>query len=163
MEFLYRGKEDEVWQTALEIEKNRLRKREEQKEKRRKRSLAGVKIDRKTQKDEAKRRNDRAKVLTNDGELSKAFATMVQRGVAPPTENILSQLRSKFPKRKNQVCWPNKDKIEKLRNLVEKIVIEMDVDECKDKTESASHKIESLIPDSVMELKKSVDNDFQAV
>ena len=80
----------------MEIEKNRCKKREQQKEKRKKKNLAAAKIDRRTQKDEAKRRNDRAKLLTNDGELSKAFATMVQRGVAPPTKKIVSHLGKNF-------------------------------------------------------------------
>ena len=60
---------------------------------------------------------------------------MAQRGVVPPSENIISQLRAKFPRRKNQVSWPDKDRIEKLRNLTEKIVCEMDVDECEDMSE----------------------------
>ena len=47
----------------------------------------------------AKRRSDRAKVLTNDGELSKAFATMVERGVVPSTDKILTQLKTNFPSR----------------------------------------------------------------
>ena len=51
----------------------------------------------------AKRRSDRAKVLTNDGELSKAFATMVQRGVAPSSEKIIAQLTTKFPWRRRKV------------------------------------------------------------
>ena len=68
-------------------------------------------------------------MLTNDGELRKAFATMVQRGVAPSTDDIVAQLTEKFPPRRNRVSWPNKNRIDELRNLIEKTVIEMDVDE----------------------------------
>ena len=71
-------------------------------------------------------------MLTNDGELSKAFATMVQRGVAPPTENIISQLRTKFPRRRNKVKWPSKSRIEQLRSMVERTVSEMEMDACDD-------------------------------
>ena len=42
-----------------------------------KRSLKGEIIDGKLQKSEVQRRSDRANVLTNNGELSKAFATMI--------------------------------------------------------------------------------------
>ena len=104
-----------------------------------------------------------AKLLTNDGELSKAFATMVERGVAPPTKNIVSQLRSKFPQRKNRVSWPNKDRIERLKNLIEKTVAEMEVDECGDQSGHSIYNGQGVIPDSLRELQKSIDNDFQAI
>ena len=129
----YKGKEDDVWQTALKIEDSRQRKRDRQREEQRKRNLRGKKKDVKNCKDEVTRRSDRAKMLTNDGELSKAFATMVQRGVAPSTQNIIKQLKEKFPTRKRDVIWPDKNRIDILRNLVEKTVIEMDIDESKDK------------------------------
>ena len=67
---------------------------------------------------------------------------MVQRGVAPSTDDIIAQLTKKFPKRQRDVQWPNKDRIEGLRNLVEKIKINMNVDEHieKEKEEpSSSH------------------------
>ena len=128
----YKGNEDEVWQTSLEIEKRRQDKRTLQKKKRRKRNLQGDVIKRKDDKDEAKRRSERAKVLANDGELRKAFATMVQRGVAPTTKDVITQLRTKFPLRKNKVSWPNKGRIEELRKMVEKAVVEIHVDECEE-------------------------------
>ena len=107
----YKGNEEEVWQTALEIEKSRQRKRAEQKSKK-KRNLGGARIERTSRKDEVKRRSDRVKILTNDGELRKAFATMVQPGVAPSTDDIVTQLTRKFPPRRNKVSWPNKDRID---------------------------------------------------
>ena len=107
MAAFWKGKEDEVWKTSLDIENKREKNRTAQMEKRRtKRTRKGKVINMQSHKDSAKRRSDRAKVLTNDGELSKAFATMVQRGVAPPTDDIVAQLSSKFPKRKRRVLWP---------------------------------------------------------
>ena len=64
---------------------------------RKKRNLDGKPKNRASRRDDVKRRSDRAKVLTNDGELSKAFATMVQRGVAPSTDDIIAQLSTKIP------------------------------------------------------------------
>ena len=104
-------------------------KRAFQQRRRNKRNLKGDKIEQNAQKSEVKRRSDRAKVLTNNGELSKAFAMMVQRGVAPSTGNIIAQLTKKFPKRKRMVRWPSKDRIDELRNILEKTVIDMDVEE----------------------------------
>ena len=84
MAAFYEGKEDEVWRTSLEIENKRRNKREAQMDRRRKkRNFKGEIVSKKNHKVDVKKRSDRAKVLTNDGELSKAFATMVQRGVAP--------------------------------------------------------------------------------
>ena len=131
----YKGEEDQVWKTALEIERRRQEKRALQQKKRRKRNLKGDVIERKDDKGEARRRGERAKVLTNDGELRKAFATMVQRGVAPTTKDVIKQLRTKFPPRKNIVSWPSKCRIDELRNLVEKSVVRMDVDECEEMEE----------------------------
>jgi len=45
------------------------------------------------QKDDINRRSDKAKVLANDGEFLKTSATMVQRGMAPPTGNMVDQLK----------------------------------------------------------------------
>ena len=72
-------------------------------------------------KSEVKRRSDRAKELTNDGELSKAFSMMVQRGVAPSTDSIVSQLTRKFPARRKTVRWPRRERIDELRKLIEEI------------------------------------------
>ena len=60
------------------MEVSRQKKRIPGKDERSKRNLRGEKIDRENRMDEVKRRSDRAKILTNDGELSKAFATMVR-------------------------------------------------------------------------------------
>ena len=113
--------------------------------------------------DDVKRRSDRAKVLTNDGELSKAFATMVQRGVAPSTDDIIAQLRTKFPTRRRKVRWPSKERIKELRSLAEEVVTEMDVDECKGKEKSSVTNSDGLISESLEELKRAIENDFQAV
>ena len=120
MTAFYKGKEDEVWQTALEIEKKRQKQKVTQRKKRRKRNFKGEKTERTSLKDDVKRRSDRAKLLTNDGELSKLFATMVQRGLAPPTQHIISQLKTKFSLRSNEVKWPNKERIDELRSIFEK-------------------------------------------
>ena len=117
---------------------------------------------------EVKKRSYRVKVLTNDGELSKAFATMVQRGVAPSTDDIIAQLTTKFPTRKRRVQWPEKERIYELRNLVEKIVIEMDVDECmeeckEEEQKSAAVNTDPLLSESLRELQDSIENNFEAV
>ena len=129
----YKGKEDEVWEIAMDIEDSRQKKTVPQQEKRTKRSLHGDVIKRKSNTSEVKRRSERAKRLTNDGELSKAFATMFQRGVAPSTNEIITQLQTKFPTRGRAVKWPDKDRIDDLRKLVEKVTIEMNIDEHMDK------------------------------
>ena len=109
------------------------------------------------------RRSNRTKRLTNDGELSKAFATMVQRGVAPSTDGIIAQLKKKFPTRARAVKWPDKDRIDYLRNLVEKVAIEMDIYEhTKGEPELSSLEFGAL-SDTLRELKASIENDFQAV
>ena len=100
---------------------------------------------------------------TNDGELSKAFATMVQRGVAPSTQTIINQLKVKFPMRKREVIWPDKGRIDMLRNLVEKTVIDMDVDESKDNRDTSVDNKGNLMSDSLLELQKSIEDNFQAI
>ena len=52
----YKGEEDQVWKTALEIERRRQEKRALQQKKRRKRNLKGDVIERKDNKGEARRR-----------------------------------------------------------------------------------------------------------
>ena len=104
-------------------------------------------------------------MLTNDGELRKAFATMVQRGVAPPTADIVDQLKAKFPVRRNEVCWPNHDRINHLRNLVEKTQTQMDLDDdgsIEEEENSIGNSEESLTK-SLLDLQKSIQNDFQEV
>ena len=132
----YKGNEKEVWQTAVDIEKNRQTKRLLQNKRKNKRNLQGDRVQRLSKKNMVKRRSDRAKALTNDGELRKAFATMVQRGVAPSTADIVDQLTAKFPERKNKVSWPNRDRIDHLRNLLEKKTIAMDLDDSIEKEDA---------------------------
>ena len=102
-------------------------------------------------------------MLTNDGELRTALALMVQSGVAPTTKDILAQLRSKFPRRRSGVNWPSEARIDELRNLVEKIAIEMDVDECASKGKNGDINPELSVSQSMKELQKSIDDGFQAV
>ena len=80
MTVFWKGKEEEAWQTAVGIEQTRQKKIDPQRNQKKKRNLAGDLIGRSSRMDEVKRRSDRAKILTNDGELRKAFATLVQRG-----------------------------------------------------------------------------------
>ena len=54
MHAFFEGKEEEVWQTAVEIEKTRQKKRATQRKRNTKRSLTGDKIERKPQKSEVK-------------------------------------------------------------------------------------------------------------
>ena len=63
-------------------------------------------------KSDVKRRSDCVKDLPNDGELSKACSMMVQRGVAPPTDNI------KFPARRKAIQWLRRERINELSKLV---------------------------------------------
>ena len=88
---------------------------------------------------------------------------MVQRGIAPSTDDIMAQLKTKFPNRRRKVRWPDKDRINELRNLVEKVVIPMDVDECEEEKESMAVNSGDLIWGSLRELRNSIENDFQAV
>ena len=163
MTIFYKGKEDDVWKTAMEIEESRRKKRASQKNKQRKRNLKGARINKRAQNDEVKRRSDRAKMLTNDRELSKAFARMVQRGVASSTDNIITLLKAKFPLRKNQMMWPHKDRIAQLRDMIQKTLSEMEVDEREDENELFVSSDLGLVSDSLLELPKSIENYFQAV
>ena len=140
--------------TACEIEESRQRKRALRKWRNNKRSRRGNIIKRGTRERELKRRSDRAKVLTNDGELSKAFSTMVQRGVASSTDAIVTQPGEKFPKREKTVRWLGKDRIDALRNLVEKIVIEMEVGDHKDEAEQSPINSGGRESESLRELKR---------
>ena len=65
----YKGKEQEIWNTSLGIEKQRRKNRLDHKNKRGKRNRKGDAIEKRTSKDEVQRRSDKAKTLTNDGEL----------------------------------------------------------------------------------------------
>ena len=47
--------------------------------------------------------------------------------------------------------------------MVEKTVIEMEVDEREDEKELFVSSDEGLVSDSLRELRKSIENDFQAV
>ena len=66
---------------------------------------------------------------------------MVQRGVAPATDNIIAQLRRKFPVRRKKVRWPQKNRIMELRKLIEDMSIE-------EKTTDKSAGSEQLTADS---------------
>ena len=154
MTFFYKGKEAEVWETALVIENSRQKKKKKERQKKtpNKRDINGGIIHRINPKDEVKRRNDRAKLLTNDGELRKAFATMVQRGVAPSNDDIVAQLREKFPLRKNKVRKPNKDRIWRLRNLVEKTFPSMKVGEVNETTKISPKNPGGIASETLLDL-----------
>ena len=47
----------------------------------------------------------------SDGELSKAARDIDGPGVAEPTVEVISELRRKYPKRRQDVRWPNIDEI----------------------------------------------------
>ena len=48
----------------------------------------------------------RVKRLVNDGELSKAARDIDGAGVAEPTDEVIAELRLKYPKRSRDVKWP---------------------------------------------------------
>ena len=48
----------------------------------------------------------RVKTLVNDGELSKAARDIDGAGVADPTTRIVAELKKKYPKRSEEVRWP---------------------------------------------------------
>ena len=62
------------------------------------------------------------------GELIKAFATMVSRGVAPSADEIPRQLKAKFPSLISEVRWPNKDIINDLSCRLEQIAIRIELE-----------------------------------
>ena len=100
MSTFWKGKENEVWQIAIELEELRRKKRALKVWRKVKKNEQGGNVQRRTKESEVKRKSNRAKALTNDGELSKAFSMMVRRGVAPSTDNIVAQLGRKFPVRR---------------------------------------------------------------
>ena len=55
----------------------------------------------------------RAKTLINDGEFSKAPREINEAGVAEPLPLIVEQLRRKYPKRSDEVRWPDDEEIKK--------------------------------------------------
>ena len=86
---------------------------------------------------------------------------MVQRGVAPSTDKIIAQLNKKFPVREKPVRWPRKDRIDDLRNLVEKITNEMEVDDRKNEIEEPKDKSGALESESLRELKEPLKTIFR--
>ena len=62
----------------------------------------------------------------------------------------MKQLRTKFPQRKNEVSWPSQDEVEKLRTLIEKTVVSMDVDGCEGNEKESVIKPEIPIPESLL-------------
>ena len=159
----WKGNEDEVWQTAVELKKVRKKQREQQQKRRAKRNRNGDKLTRATKESKIKRRSDRAKVLTNDGELNKALSMMVDRGVAPSTNDIIAQFKMKFPMRRKPVRWLKKQRINELRKLVERIAIYIDVDNANADIKQSASQSGGLNSASLRELKESIDSDFQAV
>ena len=118
MKAFYKGKEDEVWIMAEQIENSRQVKRlKQEKARAKKRKRNGSIIS--NGKGKTKWKYERAKTLTNDGEISKAHATIVNRGVATLTDDIVKQLKEKFPARARKVKWPKKERILELRRLME--------------------------------------------
>ena len=55
----------------------------------------------------------RIKMLVNDGELSKAAREIDGAGVAEPNEKVISELKTKYPRRKEDIEWPNIEDIMK--------------------------------------------------
>ena len=98
------------------------------KRRRKERDARFKEIQRRYHKHAVKRKNYWAKLLTNDGELITAFATMVSRGVPPSADNIPRQLKAKFPSLKSEVRWPNKDLINDLSCRLEQVAIRTDVE-----------------------------------
>ena len=86
---------------------------------------------------------------------------MVQRGVAPPTDNIISQLKREFPARRKDIQWLRRERIDELSKLVKEIIaIERDVNpriNIKDLTGK------ELEVESFRYLKDQIENNFQAV
>ena len=70
---------------------------------------------------------------------------MVQRGVALSTKNIITQLTAKFPLRMNRVLWPDQNRIDELRNIIEKTAIDMDIDEYEEGIELVVEKQDDLM------------------
>ena len=88
---------------------------------------------------------------------------MVQRGIAPSTQDIISQLRTKFPQRRNKVKWPSKSRIEQLRNMVERTVTEMEVDACYGRDGSSDSNDKDVLSQPLRELQVAIENNFKAV
>ena len=76
--------------------------------------------------------------------------------MAPPTDDIVAQLKEKFPPRKNKVSRANRDRIERLKNLVEIFFLNIDVGEVNGKAKISSN-------NPLLDLQASIQNDFQAV
>ena len=112
-------------------------------------------------KSDVKRRSDCVKDLPNDGEPSTACSMMVQRGVAPPTDNIISQLKRKFPVRRKAIQWLRRERIDELSKLVKEIIaIERDVNPRINIKDLAGKELEA---ESFRYLKDQIENNFQAV
>ena len=87
----------------------------------------------------------------------------MQRGVASSTDDIVAQLSRKFPIQKNTVKRSSKDRINGLRNIIEKSLNQVDEDNCMEKIEQPISMSDGLGLESLRELIDSIENDFQAV
>ena len=54
-----------------------------------------------------KKKYDKAKLFVNVGEYSQAMTSLLSNGIAPITEIVLQQLRTKHPKRNYKIRWPS--------------------------------------------------------
>ena len=94
------GNWQEVWDQAVEIERQRHFKRRGRK--------PAKKPVRQTREEQAYRR---AKNLVSMDELSKAISALMSHDVAPMTDSIVRQLKAKHPPRRAQTSWPSEDAI----------------------------------------------------
>ena len=109
------GKHDEVWEAAVNLENKRSKKKSN-----------NIKEQDKTGDDpwsvrDLERRYRRAKTLANDGEYSKAFSAIVDRGKAPISAKVMKDLKRMNPPRMNTVCWPTKKEVEEERQRARKV------------------------------------------
>ena len=93
------GNYDDVWEAALKVEMQRNCKVRRKKNANPK---SPKEIEPWSERDMDSRYR-RAKSLANDGEYSKAFSAIVDRGKAPLSHKVLEDLRSMNPSRINQV------------------------------------------------------------
>ena len=105
------GKHDEVWESALQLDAQRKSKGKKMVSSTpNKKQYADVDH---FSKSDMEKRYKRARSLTNDGEFSKAFGAVVERGKAPLNAKVLRELKRKNPSRINPVSWPTEEKLEK--------------------------------------------------
>ena len=127
------GRHVEVWEATLKVERQRTIKVRKSITKKR----ATNEGNKPWSERDMERRYRRAKSFANDGEYSKAFSAVVNRGKAPLNDRVLEELRSMNPPRINQVQWPTREEIkeerERTRNTLKKFGLpknSVDVDNC---------------------------------